>query len=109
MALGGFWLVPRALDGAHTADEVQRRQPSVGAGRVADVPTLAAAAPQDSRERFALDLERARREGFYFGAKLVRGAYMFLEREKAAKSGRPSPVWDGIQDTHANYDRHVGD
>ena len=66
-----------------------------------------AATLQDSRERFALDLERSRREGFKFGAKLVRGAYMFLEREKAAKSGRPSPVWDSIQDTHANYDRRV--
>ena len=66
-----------------------------------------AAALQDSRERFALDLERSRREGFKFGAKLVRGAYMFLEREKAAKSARASPVWDSIQDTHANYDRRV--
>lgn len=55
--------------------------------------------------RLVTDMERARREGFCFGAKLVRGAYIFLERERAVKMGYPSPVHDTIEDTHANYER----
>ena len=50
-------------------------------------------------------MERARREGFTFGAKLVRGAYMFLERERADWMHYPSPVFDTIEETHANYNR----
>ena len=52
-----------------------------------------------------MDLERARREGWHFGAKLVRGAYMVLERERASKAGIPSPIHDTIEDTHMNYNR----
>ena len=37
--------------------------------------------------RLHLDLERARREGWQFGAKLVRGAYMEHERARAAALG----------------------
>eukprot|EP00877_Chromochloris_zofingiensis_P000884 jgi/Chrzof1/10797/Cz05g12130.t1 len=53
------------------------------------------------------DMERARREGYVFAAKLVRGAYLELERKRAAEQGYPSPVWDTIQETHVNYDRSV--
>ena len=60
---------------------------------------------QDSRARLLVDKERARREGFKFGAKLVRGAYMFMENERAKQKGFPSPVWPSKQDTHDNYDR----
>ncbi len=52
-----------------------------------------------------MDLERARRESWYFGAKMVRGAYMVLERERASKSGHPSPIHETIEDTHLNYNR----
>lgn len=55
--------------------------------------------------RLVTDMERANREGFSFGAKLVRGAYMFLERERAEKMDYQSPVFDTIQQTHDNYDR----
>ncbi len=41
------------------------------------------------------------------GAKLVRGAYMYLERERAAKKGYPSPIWPTIEQTHANFDRRA--
>ena len=60
---------------------------------------------QDSHERFCLERERARQEGFRVGAKLVRGAYMFHERDHAAKKGCASPVYDAIEETHASYDR----
>ncbi len=48
-------------------------------------------------------MERAQREGWCFGAKLVRGAYMFMERDRAKQCGYPSPVNDSIEATHANY------
>lgn len=62
---------------------------------------------QDSWDRLCLDTERARREGWLYGAKLVRGAYMQLERERARQKGYPSPIWDDIQQTHDNYNRHA--
>lgn len=62
---------------------------------------------KDSHDRILVDLERARREGYKFGCKLVRGAYMMLERERAAEKGYPSPVWDTKEETHACYDGAV--
>ena len=60
---------------------------------------------QDSEARLVMDLDRAQREGFFFGAKLVRGAYMHLERQRAQEKRYPSPIWDTIEETHANYNR----
>ena len=45
-------------------------------------------------------IRMSEREGWIFSAKLVRGAYMVLERERAAKMGYECPVRDTIQDTH---------
>lgn len=58
----------------------------------------------DVHDRMATDLERARREGYKFGAKLVRGAYMVLERRRATDLGIPSPIWDTKEQTDAAYD-----
>ena len=52
-------------------------------------------------------MERSRREGFLFGAKLVRGAYLDLENRVAKQKGYPSPLWQDIEHTHANYDKCV--
>ncbi len=45
-------------------------------------------------------IRMSEREGWIFAAKLVRGAYMVLERERAAKMGYECPVRNTIQDTH---------
>lgn len=50
---------------------------------------------------------RTEQEGFHFAAKIVRGAYMVLERQRALDMGYPSPIQDTIEDTHACYDRTV--
>ncbi len=45
----------------------------------------------------------AKAEGFYLGAKLVRGAYMEKERKRAAEMGYPSPIQPTKQTTDADY------
>ena len=42
-----------------------------------------------------------------WGAKTVRGAYMHVERARAAEMGYDSPIQDTIEQTHANYNRHA--
>jgi len=53
--------------------------------------------------RVLRDLERSRREGWRFGAKVVRGAYMVSEREKARQRGVESPVCETYEDTHQEF------
>jgi len=53
--------------------------------------------------RVQRDLKRSRREGWRFGAKLVRGAYMVSEREKAVNRGLPSPVCETYEETEENF------
>lgn len=62
---------------------------------------------RDSRFRLNADIESARRRGYKFGAKLVRGAYMVHEDKAAAQKGVPSPVYDGVAHTHSNYNRCI--
>jgi len=57
----------------------------------------------DCMPRLRLDLERSRREGWQFGAKLVRGAYMEHERARAAALGYEDPIQPTAEATHANY------
>ncbi|KAJ2452851.1 proline dehydrogenase [Coemansia sp. RSA 2336] len=58
-------------------------------------------------QRMTDDYERAAREGWRFAAKLVRGAYMELERERAAALGYASPINPTLEATHAMYNRAV--
>lgn len=63
---------------------------------------------KDSLKRVTEDLERSKRMGYWFAAKLVRGAYMVQERERAEQLGYPSPIHDTLENTHANYNKAIG-
>jgi proline dehydrogenase len=51
--------------------------------------------------------EKAKAEGFYIGMKLVRGAYMEKENERALEKGYPSPICVSKEATDENYDASV--
>jgi proline dehydrogenase len=57
------------------------------------------------------ELERSivlsEREGWHFATKLVRGAYMILERERALNLDYESPIHESLEDTHKCYDSGV--
>ncbi|CAL8335975.1 unnamed protein product [Gadus morhua 'NCC'] len=53
----------------------------------------------------SVDLERSRRQGWCLGAKVVRGAYMHQERERAALLGYEDPVHPDYQATNLMYHR----
>src|SRR5690606_14406016 len=58
--------------------------------------------------RLIIDHDRAMREGWCLGAKLVRGAYMVMERQRALDDPNiEDPIYPTIEDTHRNYDRCV--
>lgn len=49
----------------------------------------------------------AKAEGFYVGMKLVRGAYMEKENERAEEKGYTSPICESKEATDANFDAAV--
>jgi proline dehydrogenase len=51
--------------------------------------------------------QRAKEKGFYIGMKLVRGAYMEKERERAQEKGYPSPICKDKAETDKNYNEAV--
>ena len=51
--------------------------------------------------------EKATSEGFYIGMKLVRGAYMEKENDRAAEKGLKSPICISKEATDLNYDAAV--
>jgi len=57
----------------------------------------------DRLEFLAKSIQKAKDHRYYLGAKLVRGAYMEKERERAAKMGYPSPIHPNKQATDKAY------
>ena len=50
------------------------------------------------------DFAYAEVKGFYLGAKIVRGAYMEIERERAQEMGYPSPIQPNKEASDRDYD-----
>jgi len=53
------------------------------------------------------DFAYAQVRDFYFGAKLVRGAYMEIERERAEEKGYPSPIQPTKTASDVDYDSAI--
>lgn len=61
----------------------------------------------DKLEDLKSAFEKARTQGYMLGAKLVRGAYMAKEREKAQEMGYPSPIQPDKEATDRDYNAAV--
>ena len=54
---------------------------------------------RSSLQRAAMDIALSDREDFYFGCKLVRGAYMEQERERSEELNYDDPIWSNTDET----------
>ncbi len=57
----------------------------------------------DRLEFLKVSHEKARKEGYKLGTKLVRGAYMVKENARAKEMGYPTPIQPSLEATHRDY------
>ncbi|XP_042699144.2 proline dehydrogenase 1, mitochondrial isoform X3 [Chrysemys picta bellii] len=60
---------------------------------------------KEAYDNVTMDVELSRREGWHFGAKLVRGAYMEQEQARAAQVGYEDPLNPTYEKTNEMYQR----
>ena len=59
----------------------------------------------DRYEYLKKEIEKAKEANYYFGVKLVRGAYMEKERLRASEMGYPSPIQPDKKSTDIDFDK----
>ncbi|KAK2901774.1 proline dehydrogenase 1, mitochondrial [Channa argus] len=60
---------------------------------------------KEAYDNVTMDVEVSRREGWHFAAKLVRGAYMYQERDRAKEIGYEDPINPDYESTNRMYHR----
>ncbi|KAH9639762.1 hypothetical protein HF086_010968 [Spodoptera exigua] len=58
---------------------------------------------KNTYQEILTDLEQAQRQNFYWGAKLVRGAYIEQERARAAAMGYDDPTCENVEATTVSF------
>lgn len=62
---------------------------------------------KDKLQSLKDDFVEATKEGYWLGAKIVRGAYMEKERNRASEMGYPSPIQNTKEDTDRDFNEAI--